>query len=344
MVLSSSIRRALFATCVIAILAGCSGGLTPPQAAGSSVGFDAGLGPSWMDPSAVHRRLLYVSGSATGSSKGAAVYVFGYDNPTKVVGKLTGFSEPAGECTDKAGDVFITDTYLVTGRVVEYRHGGTKPIATFDDAYNNPDGCAVDPTSGELAVSNDCTNSFSTPGSVAIYKYKNPSHRPKTYGLPYGCPAPPAYDAAGNLFTEGLATPSGLKSGLQELPFGAGAFKKITLQGATINGDGGGVGWDGRYITLTIYSYSSSATGLYRVEVSGSVATVVGKVLLTDSCGGKTGNRVYDPWIEGNVVSGGNNFCNHRFDYWNYAAGGGPLRSIPRDIAPATSSGEAVSE
>lgn len=290
-----------------------------------------------MDPSAVHRRLLYVSGPATDYSKRAAVYVYAYDNPTKLVGKLTGFSQPAGECTDKAGDVFITDTYILTGRIVEYRHGGTQPIATFDEPYENPDGCAVDPKSGDLAVTNSGESGTATLGDVVIYK--DPSHS-KTYSLPYGSPGPPAYDDAGDLIMEGFENPPPAW-GLEELPYGASKVKNVKLQGATID-NVGGVAWDGRYLVLTIYS--GSATGLYRVQVSGSVATVVGKVLLTDSCSGKAGNSVTDPWIEGNVVAGENNFCKHRFDYWNYSKGGNPIRSIPRGIAPATSSGEAVSE
>jgi hypothetical protein len=291
-----------------------------------------------MEPSAVGRRLLYVSGPGYDYHPRAAVYVYGYDNPTKLVGKLTGFSRPEGECNDKAGDIFITDT--VQESIREYRHGGTQPIATFGEHYSNPDGCAVDPTSGDLAVTIGYSGSPSSFGGVDIYKYRNPSQPPKFYGLPYEFPGPPAYDSAGDLFMEGYANPP-YALGVEELPHGARAFKKITLQGATIIRVGG-VAWDGRYFALTIYT--GSATGLYRVQISGSVAKVVGKVLLTDSCSSKIGNSVYDPWIEGNVVSGGNNVCKHRFDYWNYSKGGNPIRSIPRDVAPATSSGEAVSD
>jgi hypothetical protein len=337
MVLSSSIRLALFVLVATAFFAGCGSGLTSPATL-SRAALDDSLGPSWMDPSAVGRRLLYVSSEAV--SYHGAVYVYGYDNPTKLVGKLTGFSQPGGECTDKAGDIFITDFHLVSGRITKYRHGGTHPIATFADPYEDPTGCAVDPKTGKLAVANAEPDSTSTIGDVAIYT--DPSHS-KTYALPYGLPGPPAYDAAGNLLMEGMANPPPAY-GLEELPAGASTFKKITLQGARV-GSPNGVMWDGHYFVLTLVAGGSHVvTGLYRVQIAGSVATVVSSVQLMDSCDQKPQADVPDPWIQGNVVSGGNNACKHRFDYWNYAKGRTPIRSIPRAVAPAQSEGEAVSE
>jgi hypothetical protein len=338
MVLASSIRLALFVVVATALFTGCGGAVNPTAATPFAAPEDS-LGPSWMDPSAVGRRLLYVS--TDGVSYHGAVYVYGYDNPTKLVGKLTGFSQPGGECTDKAGDIFIADFYLVNGRITEYRHAGTHPIATFEDPYEDPTGCAVDPKSGKLAVANALPDSTATLGDVAIYT--DPKHV-KTYVLPYGLPGPPAYDAAGDLLMEGMANPPPAY-GLEELPAGASAFKKIALQGAAV-GSPDGVMWDGHYFVLTLIAGGSHVvTGLYRVNIVGSVATVQSSVTLTDSCDQKTKNAdVPNPWVEGNVVSGGNNACKHRFDYWNYAKGGQPIRSIPRAIAPAQSEGEAVSE
>jgi hypothetical protein len=338
MVLSSSIRFAFFAIVATAFFAGCGSGVSPPPAT-VALGELDNLGPSWMDPSAVHRRLLYVSAEAV--SYHGAVYVYGYDNPTKLVGKLTGFSQPGGACTDKAGDIFITDFGLVSGRITEYRHGGTRPIATFDDPYEDPTGCAVDPKTRKLAIANAEPDSIATLGDVAIYS--DPKHF-RRYTLPYGLPGPPAYDSAGDLLMEGMANPPPTY-GLEELPAGAGVFKKVALQGATV-GAPNGVMWDGHAFVLTLIKGGSRvATGLYRVQISGSVATVQSSVTLADSCYQKTDQTdVTTPWIQGNVVSGGNNFCKHRFDYWNYAKGGQPIRSIPRKIAPVQSEGEAVSE
>jgi len=86
MVLSSTIRSAFFVTSATAIFAGCGGGFTAPPAPTTPGALDAALGPSWMEPSAVGRRLLYVSGPGYDYHPRAAVYVYGYDNPTKLVG------------------------------------------------------------------------------------------------------------------------------------------------------------------------------------------------------------------------------------------------------------------
>ena len=76
-----------------------------------------------------------------------------------LVGTLTGFSVPSGECVDESGDVFVADGGADTIR--EYAHGGTTPIATLNDP-GEPYGCSVDPTTGNLAVTNGSD-------SVAIY-------------------------------------------------------------------------------------------------------------------------------------------------------------------------------
>ena len=79
---------------------------------------------------------------------------------------LTGFDNRQGECVDGAGNVFVTNSFK--GQILEYAHGGTTPIATLSDPNQYPIDCAVDPTTGNLAV----TNYFAKtgPGSVAIYQ------------------------------------------------------------------------------------------------------------------------------------------------------------------------------
>ncbi len=104
-------------------------------------------------PAARNIDLLYVS-------KYDDVDVFSYP-AGKRVGTLTGFQSPGGLCVDKAGDVFVTN--FGASNIVEYAHGGTKPIATLSDPYQEPDDCSVDPTTGNLAVAN-------IGGSVSIYE------------------------------------------------------------------------------------------------------------------------------------------------------------------------------
>ena len=154
-------------------------------------------GHSWMSPDAKKRNLLYVTDQGTGEVK-----VFSYPQG-KLHGTLTGFNEPAGECADRAGDVFIVDGFA--NEVYEYAHGGKTPIATLSEPGEFPLGCSVDPSTGNLAVANYCSGASGQctgPGSLAIYLDAKGS--PTQYADPKlshvdFC----GYDAQGNLFVDG---------------------------------------------------------------------------------------------------------------------------------------------
>jgi hypothetical protein len=92
------------------------------------------------------KKLLYISDLSTND-----VYVYD-DQSGKAVGTLTGFNEPYGQCVDKKGDVWITN--FQGKSVVEYAHGGAKPIHALN-TDGSSDGCSVDPTTGNLAVSRE---------------------------------------------------------------------------------------------------------------------------------------------------------------------------------------------
>jgi DNA-binding beta-propeller fold protein YncE len=95
-----------------------------------------------MLPEAKSEDLLYVT-----SFVSSYVFVFSYPEG-KLVGTLGGFSYAAsGECSDNQGDVFI----IGVQDVVKYAHGGSNPIATLK-SVNYPNGCAIDPVTGNLAV------------------------------------------------------------------------------------------------------------------------------------------------------------------------------------------------
>ena len=107
-----------------------------------------------------------------------------------------------GDCVDNAGNVFVVNFGTSSGGggdVVEYAHGGTTPIKTltYPNAYLN--GCAVDPTTGNLAVT-DYRPSNGNRGKGGVLIYPSASGTPTKYVDPgmadYGyC----AYDSAGNL-------------------------------------------------------------------------------------------------------------------------------------------------
>ncbi|HEY2555390.1 MAG TPA: hypothetical protein VGI15_09065, partial [Candidatus Cybelea sp.] len=191
---------------------------------------------SWMSPDAKKSSLLlYISDEASGD-----VYVYAYRSPNhlgKLVGTLTGFSTPSGECVDKAGDVFVTNTGA--DDIIEYAHGGTTAINTLADLPGEfPYSCAIDRTTGNLAV----TDLFSSYGSGNVAIFPNAQGTPSIYTDPdFGGMYFVAYDNAGNLFLDG--TPSG--SGefvFGELPNGSSTITTIALN--TSISFPGGVAWD----------------------------------------------------------------------------------------------------
>jgi DNA-binding beta-propeller fold protein YncE len=71
--------------------------------------------------------------------------------------QLSDSNNPFGECVDKTGDVFVAEFggNAGTAAILEYAHGGTSPIATLSDPGYHPESCSIDPTTGNLAVTND---------------------------------------------------------------------------------------------------------------------------------------------------------------------------------------------
>ncbi len=114
---------------------------------------------SWVSPNATQvPRLLFESDDGTND-----VYIFGLPN-LKLYGTLTGFDQPQGLCSDAKGNVYITNTG--TSQVFEYSHAG-KLLNTYKDTYGYPDGCAINPENGDLAVAN--IRGFSGAGQVLVY-------------------------------------------------------------------------------------------------------------------------------------------------------------------------------
>ena len=256
-----------------------------------------------MSPAARNIKLLYVS-------KYDNVDVFSYPGG-KRVGTLTGFQSPSGLCVDKAGDVFVTN--FGASDIVEYAHGGTKPIATLSDPYQEPDDCSVDPTTGNLAVAN-------IGGSVSIYegakghpKQRTDSEIAYMFFL--------SYDGHGDLFVDGENDHFD-QFELAELPAGGKRFVKITLD-QTI-GFPGGVEWDGKHLAVG----DQDDALIYRFTISGSSGTKIGTVRLEHA------DDVSQFWIHGSHVIGPNQ-GNGTVMFWDYPAGGEPTKTISRLREPS---------
>jgi hypothetical protein len=318
-------RYALSVSATAALLGACGGSQPPIGAPGAmlqsrSITIHADHSGSWMVPEAKKDDLLYVS-----SARG--VYVFSYPQG-KSVGSLSGFGYPFGLCSDKKGDVFIVDEQAQD--IVVYAHGGTSPIRTLSDAGNYPNGCAVDPTTGNLAVAGGITQHE---GTIAIYP--GASGSPTVYQSPYFsvfwyC----TYDGHGNLFA---TTDEGNDGFLVELPKNSGTINDIYVNENF--GDEGSVQWDGKYLALadpcgTACRQEGPAT-IYQVQVSGSSATVVNTIELYVGKGKKNLNADgLEFWIQGQTivyeeaVHTERHIEDENVGLWHYPAGGLVTKTI----------------
>ncbi len=300
--------------------------------------------PSWINPDAKHTQyLLYVSDEAAGT-----VDIYAYrSRKGHRVGQLTGFVFPYGECQDASGNVYVTD--FGAEQIVEYAHGGTSPINTLQDSYGYPIGCAVNPVTGDLAVSNWESNGSDCAGSVVIYADAQGSGTNYT-DADFMYLYPPGYDPSGNLFVQGQPSYGSGSSGLAEISSGGTALVTIPLSGGTIYFPGG-VQWDGHYLAATDQAYNGGTTsGIYRITVNAEQASIVNSVELTDACykGSTAYNDVVQPFINGtarpfHAVVAGNLACDNRYNYWSVIRGGDPKRSMPDTTAPLLASGQVVS-
>jgi hypothetical protein len=305
------LAQVLLAAGAVAGLTGCGGaptGLTSisSDALRSAPLAVAGGGPSWMLPDAKKKDLLYITDSFPYGSND--VFVYSYPKG-KLVGKITGFNEPSGECVDKAGDVFVTN--FGASQILEYAHGGTSPINTLNDSGYYPLGCSIDPTSGNLAVTNRLSTSF-TSGNVVIYP--NASGTPVTFTAPNFyyyeyC----GYDNLGNLYIDGTTKGSALE--YAELGSGSSSFSSLTLNQKI--GFPGAVQWDGSHLAIG----DQSAAVIYEFSISGSVGTKVGSTPLTGS------KDVVQFWIQGKRVVGPDAGLKD-VGYYKYPAGGSPTKTI----------------
>jgi hypothetical protein len=232
----------LSAVLAVVSLAGCGSAATPISAPGAVPQNATGTtqlarNRSWMLPKAKSEDLLYVSNYFNGR-----VNVYSY-RTRRLVGQLSGLNGPGGECSDKSGDVFIAN--VKGASIVEYGHGGTSPIATFDDSGYYPNDCSVDPATGDLAVAN--LDGIPLPGNLAIFRSASTpptfyeDHNPYI-AYYYFC----GYDASGNVVVD-AGSDGGGPLVFDELPAGGTNLNRVHLPpGARY---GGTLQWDGTFMT-----------------------------------------------------------------------------------------------
>jgi hypothetical protein len=262
-----------------------------------------------MAPGLAKRDLLYLTDDGNGN-----VYVYSFPG-AKLQGTLTGLSFPSGECADNAGNVWIVEEG--PNDIVEYAHGGTVPIATLTDPNNAPQGCAVDPTTGNLAVANAQTLTAGA-GSVGVFAHAQGT--PTLYtDSQMKFVMFVTYDDKGNLYANGVD--SSLAYRLAELAKNAGslspiAFDQSITQSSNIQwahnylavGDGGGIVGTGSPV-------------IYHVKIAHSKGTVVGETPLSGTTG------IFQFFIQGDTFIGPN-LGNEDVMLWKYPAGGNPTKAI----------------
>lgn len=296
----NALVRSLVLSAVAATLAACGGfdSAATPLPAGAPVG-----------PAAKGSTLLYVSDANDGT-----VSVFTYPKGT-LVATLTGFKEPYGLCSDKKGDVWIVDDETAT--IAEYAHGGKSPKATLSDSGEYPAGCSVDPTTGNLAVTN-YENSSRGQGGVSIYTQAKGEPMLLTdpaISRAWFC----SYDDKGDLFLDGdTSGTQGFQ--LAELPSGSGSFTNISVNQKIVVP--GGVQWEGKYVAVSDAN-GPGAGHIYQFSISGSTGTEVSDSMLTSS------QNVHQFWISPSrtrVVVPSASLST--VGYWRFPKGGEPTKTI----------------
>lgn len=272
---------------------------------------------NWSTPGGANKSLLYVSDD----------YIDAVDVLTYPGGKaLTALTDLTahGLCTDTAGNVFVTVENERKGAIFVYAHGGNTVIKKFKLGAAVPQDCAVDPSTGTLAVtlSNDYIDVFRNGrGSPTRYRYASPSHDARLSNC--------AYDDEGNLFVD-LTVPKACHSCVEreihvgELTQGSSALKKIwskTLDDA----EAGGLQWDGRYLAVGESSYDSAISStVYRIDEAGHT---IGHFALDRS------SKVAQFSLVGKTLVGANGGSSSVM-LWKYPAGGAPTETLTGFATP----------
>jgi hypothetical protein len=273
---------------------------------------------SWIAPQAKSNDLMYVS-----NTDDQTVKMYSYPK-RKLLGTLTGFDQPYSLCVDAEQNIYVTNDYRL--EMIEYAHGGTKPIKYLGDPDGYPIGCAIDPTTGDLAVTNltgvAIRHNVHVAGEVLIYKHaKGVPVRYFDPTIPYYYFA--AYDDQGNLFVDG-DTCCGVA--VAELVKGARKFTDLTLD-QSIQFPGA-VQWDGTRLAVG----DQDASEIYRFAVSGSTgrredtvplggAVDVFQFWLPRQNGGTRDDRVIG------ADHGSNEYIGD-IGFWKYPQGGSPVETI----------------
>jgi hypothetical protein len=284
-------RHALNVSAVAVVLAGC-GGSQPPFGAQGAIKYTHAV-PEIQPQSSY----LYVWEVNSTDVAVVAYPAFKIVRRLKATGSL---------CTDpRTGNLYVNNGNYIA----EYAPGGSSQIGSTGLPYGySGQGCAVDPTTGDVAIVG--LKWQTSPKVAAVLVYSSLNESPVSYTDSNVASFDFAgFDDKGNLFIDDATS-------LTELPNGSSTFVPIQLSQHHL---GGTVQWDGEYITVeTPHPHMM----IYRVAIQGSTGKIVGTTKV-----GVRRNRFDLPlysWIYGGVViaPAGNQKFNKDIGVWSYPDGG----------------------
>jgi hypothetical protein len=286
--------HALGITAAAGLLAGCAGDI-PVTGAPAGAALVRHLPPK-------RGELQYVSNFNNNST----LLEFDYPKGDSPIGSITGYA--GSECTSGVQTFWVVESH----QVLEFKIGGKKPIATLGVTAGEPADCAVDATTGDVAVTilpND---------DVVIFKPGSKSGTIRDSGLIENYFD--GYDASGNLFVDGFSSRDAFR--LVELPNGSSKFQRITTSKSVQFP--GSVQWDGKYLTIL----DQLTNTIDQFAVSGTKAALKGSVSLSGA------SDCVQTWISRPYV-----YCadagNNDVAVYNYPAGGAALATLTGTNAPA---------
>lgn len=325
-------RLKTFSLVLASVLAACSRGAAPPIAMPNSaielqnissaripVNFSlpSDRRKSWMSAGAAKGALLYVSDSLLGD-------VFAFTWPKmRLIGNLSGLHFPQGECVDTNGNIWIANTKRA--EMVEFAHGGVKPIKTLSDRGQYPCSCSIS-ANGDLAVTNILSKQKGGYGSGSLSIYRAASGRPKIFA-DTGIVKVffDGYDSRGNVFIDGQDG-SGAFSIAE---FNGKSFVALTVSGATINSPGA-IQVTGTRVNVEDQLGSEGNSVMYQTKLQGTTLTVDATAQLDD------GTDCVGSWIDG-VRARQRLICPNggsppSINVYRYPAGGSPLTALYRYV------------
>ncbi|MFY9632051.1 MAG: hypothetical protein WAJ94_10650 [Candidatus Cybelea sp.] len=274
-----------FSSCAaVALLAGCGGSQRP-----------IGAGGAIPQAEPAHAIAETSSGALIYSANDVAGYVTTYTYPGG--SRVGGTSVPGAinECVDSTGDVFVAATTGTetdfTGQIYELAKGSL--VATLPDPHWWIGSCAVNPKTGDLAVSGDASPR-NKPG-VTFFRHGD-EKRTVLYTSPYSAGSC-AYDPAGNLYV-GESNDSG--GGLLRLAAGGKKFEMMKID--TVLTNLGTVQWADNHLIVSSHHNDPTELYLYQLSVKGNKATTVRTTKLHTY---KYRDRFLGQvWVQGNTVLG----------------------------------------